>query len=208
MNIRETLKKFINYWPYICKVNIIATGGGISLSQGMMIPGSSQVFSEVHIPYSDASQDAIFNDICKYNTTAEKPSKSVSKEMALFLNYWLINRYVENNDFVNVSVTAALSTVRINHDTKEVSFRKGNNEAYVSIEWPANLSHMRKDILFRINLNKINEEGMRGLLNTPGMIDHLRITEDEMISSIVLYKLSGSEEFKPDWYSNEFITML
>lgn len=207
MNIRETLKKFIDYWPYNYKINIIATGGGISLSQGMTIPGSSKVFNEVHIPYSEESQDALLNDLRGHFSAAQKPPKSVSEEMASFLIYWLCNRYSENDNFVNVSVTAALSTIRINDNTKEVSFRKGNNEAYVGIEWPS-YSPIKKDMVFRINLNKINEEGMKGLLNTPGMIDHLRIVEDEMISSIILYMLSGSEEFKPDWYSNELITML
>lgn len=204
--MQNVLKNFIESWDKP-KINMVITGGGISLVDSLKIPGSSKVFGEIFIPYSEESQISILKDlgIENDNSKSERKSasvnsiKSVSKEMSKILLEWQRNRlFSSENDFF-VSVTASLSTIRKDKNTKEISFRKGCNEAYVCIYIPSN-KDFQKHCFYHIKINKINEEGMRGLCSTPGMIESLRLIEDETIAKIVLYLISGKEEFKPCWF--------
>ena len=204
--MQNILKNFIESWDK-SKINMIITGGGISLVDSLKIPGSSKVFGEIFIPYSEESQISILKDlgIENDNSKTERKSafvnsiKSVSKEMSKILLEWQRNRlFSSENDFF-VSVTASLSTIRKDKNTKEISFRKGCNEAYVCIYVPSN-KDFQKYCFYHIKINKINEEGMKGLCSTPGMIESLRLIEDETIAKIVLYLISGKEEMKPYWF--------
>ena len=53
--MQNVLKNFIESWDK-SKINMVITGGGISLVDSLKIPGSSKVFGEIFIPYSEESQ--------------------------------------------------------------------------------------------------------------------------------------------------------
>lgn len=161
------MHEFIQNWNGP-KIRIVTAGCGASLSNLLIVPGASRVIDKIYNLYSEESVlEHLRCDSLPKGTSYV--SEWVSKRLCLEeAPYHLID------DIISVSVTGALTTNR---------YRKGNNEAYVTI---GNLKRNAKT--FHCQLSKLTEQEYNSF--TPDLILQRRKLEDLQVSNFVLEKLT------------------
>lgn len=154
-SFKEVLKDFVKKYngPLI---TFRVTGGGISITNLCLIPGSSQSIYRIDVPYGEGC----FGE-------ALEGYKSVSKEVSQYLS-------VQNDgeEFLGVGITAALTTSR---------WRRGDNHAYISIYRPG---HSKNEETWHLNIPKMREEVYRSAAETK--IHKQREIEDQAVARIAL----------------------
>lgn len=195
MTITSTLAKLVNAWhgPKLC---MIVTGGGIGLCDVAKIPGSSRIIYNIDVPYSAEAQTGLMGKYLDMWTDSAA-WKSVSQAAAdLYMRASMVRH---PRDLFHVSVTAALSTMRLNPETQLREGRKGNNHAYVAFS---------DGRCYHIKIDKLSEKEVEAIIGFPDMMQTVREREDDKISAAVVSLLLNDPSLMPKWADNESCELL
>ena len=129
LNIRKKIIKKLHNNPY--KLISVITGAGVTAITDMLsVPGASKTVLEVIVPYSKSALEFYKNAPIINHVSVKE-----SQELAL-LAYRRGKNYIKNNeDYIAISCTAAISTIpqRKGEDRAHISWTNGKEIKSVSI---------------------------------------------------------------------------
>lgn len=115
------------------RLSAVITGGGVSVSHLLQVPGASKMVSGIYLPYAADETSFFISHFSGLGAASIFSRKTVSAEAADVLVDALRrrdgNKNAETRNVVSLAITASITTSR---------YRRGNNEAFFAIE-PAGL---------------------------------------------------------------------
>lgn len=173
------LRKFVNteriYKP---QINVIAAGGGVSLAQLLMVPGSSAYVGGMEFPYE---QSVVTELLDSHSSKFAKAyaEKAVSAEVACGLAEIAKRKSPMN---VGIGITAALTTNR---------YRRGDNHAYICMS----TADYNIERIVHVKFEKLPEtlHADDRQVWRDAYIHDKRITEDRTIAMLALALAFGFE---------------
>lgn len=172
-NFDSYLRKFVNteriYKP---QIHVIAAGGGVSLAQLMMVPGSSAYVGGMEFPYE---QSVVTELLDSHSGKAAKSygEKAVSAEVACGLAEIAKRKSPMN---VGIGITSALTTNR---------FRRGDSHAYICMS----TADYNIERIVHVKFDKMDES----MHEDVDVVFEKRATEDKTITKIALALAFGFE---------------
>lgn len=182
MNYPEAIKYFKETYKG-WKLSFYLTGGAISISDFLKVPGAGKFIHGIYLPYSEEANQTFV--LSHYGTPA-KNLPSVSQESVKTYDHVL--KAMNNDDRVlRVVASCALTTNR---------YRRGDNKAYISYA----------NIIWKLTLNKLDEEEHKKYSEYE--IGLLRQAEDFKVSQAVLSCITGDKALIPSLQVGESLEVV
>lgn len=157
------------------KIMAVIAGGGVSVARLAMIPGSSKALGATWMPY-DQDETVTWMESRDVSGKAFQ-EKAVCAAAAKELHSAMTHVYGDSGQLL--SITASITTNR---------YRKGDNQAFIAVNWD--------DPIYHLKLDKLDES----VYNDPikpwveQKIFYKRQEEDEQIATVALKLLTGFEK--------------
>lgn len=175
--------------PSLPKLSIIATGGGIAVSELLKLPGASAVVQGINLPYA-VEETACFIAMHSDESAAEEfRKKSVDSLSAMNLAAALRSvgkkNYLSNTTYL--SITAALTTDR---------FRRGENRAHIALYRKVSGSTVVDVAAYSLKLSKLTEQEYACGPALRNLIRQTRENEDRFVAWVALLLAEDPENLK------------
>ena len=174
--LHEFLIKLVNSYQG-GRLRMLSTGGGLSVAELGVTPGSSKIFSSLYVPYEVAESSNFLREFAgeaaEENFKAKAVSAQVAENFLCALETKTMDLYSLSRmeEFKHVAITASLISNR---------WRRGDNKAFIAFDNKA----FTKAEVWQINFPKIPEELHNS--KTPSEIMRIRKFDDETTALVAL----------------------